>query len=79
MNKISNELLEYSKKTSPSCDTTKPTCKASISFGNNQSAKSFEYCVNGTFNDLPAPIKLYNGRHWYYGAMASNSKKIIEG
>jgi hypothetical protein len=59
INKLSNELVEYSNTTSPSCDTTKPTCTARISFGNHQLAKSFEYCVNGTFNDLPAPIKNY--------------------
>jgi hypothetical protein len=59
VNTISNELLEYCNKPSPPCDTTRPACKARISFGNNASAKSFEYCVNGTFNDLPAPIKNY--------------------
>jgi hypothetical protein len=59
INRLSNELVEYSNTTSPSCDTTKPTCTARISFGNHQLAKSFEYCVNGTFNDLPEPIKNY--------------------
>jgi hypothetical protein len=59
MNKLSNQLVDYTTTTLPSCDTTRPTCKARISFGNHQSAKSFEYCVNGTFNDLPAPIKNY--------------------
>jgi hypothetical protein len=80
INKLSNELVDYSNTTSPSCDTTKPTCKARISFGNHQLAKSLEYCVNGTFNDLPAPIKNYiiNAirvtEPWY-----QNQKKLLKG
>ncbi len=57
MNEIPNELLQYCNSHSPACDTLKQTCKAKIAFGNNTSLCEIEYCVNGTIDNLPKPIK----------------------
>ena len=57
MNEMPNELLQYCNAHSSACDTLKQTCKAKISFGNNTSSCEIEYCVNGTMDNLPKPIK----------------------
>ena len=57
MIEMPNELLQYCNFHSPECDTLKQTCKAKIAFGNNTSSCEIEYCVNGTIDNLPKPIK----------------------
>lgn len=57
MNEMPNELLQYCNSHSPACDTLKQTCKVKIAFGNNISSCEIEYCVNGTIDNLPKPIK----------------------
>jgi len=57
MKTVSDELLSYSNKANPFCDTAKQTCRVKISFASNTSERTIDYCVNGTMNDLPAPIK----------------------
>jgi hypothetical protein len=59
METVSSDLLSYCGKTLPGCDTTKQTCKVTASFAGAESDTGFVYCVNGTFNDLPRPIKEY--------------------
>jgi hypothetical protein len=56
---VPDDLLSYCGQPSPNCDTTKQTCKVKMSFSSNKSDTGFEYCINGTLNDLPKPIKEY--------------------
>lgn len=56
---VSNDLLSYCGQTLLNCDTTKQTYKVTISFSDNKSDIGFEYCINGTLNDLPKPIREY--------------------
>jgi hypothetical protein len=53
---VSNDLLSYCGQTLLNCDTTKQTCKVTISFSDNKSDTGFDYCINGTLNDLPKPM-----------------------
>jgi hypothetical protein len=62
MNGMPNELLQYCNSHSPACDTLKQTCKAKIAFGNNTSSCEIEYCINGTIDNLPKPIKDFINR-----------------
>ncbi len=57
MLEISPGLTQYCNSHSPQCDTLKQTCKAKIAFGNNTFSCNIEYCVNGTIENLPKPIK----------------------
>jgi hypothetical protein len=57
MNEMPVGLSAYCHSNGPQCDTLKPTCKAKIAYGNNTTSCEIEYCVNGTFNDLPKPIR----------------------
>ena len=59
METVSDDLLSYSNKANPFCDTAKQTCRVKISFVSNTSERTIDYCVKGTMNDLPAPIKEY--------------------
>lgn len=56
---VSADLLSYGGQTHLNCDTTKQTYKVTISFSDNKSDIGFEYCINGTQNDLPKPISEY--------------------
>ena len=56
---VSDDLLSYLGKTSLTCDPTNQTYKVRATFSGNTSETGFEYCVNGTINDLPGPIKKY--------------------
>lgn len=57
MNDMPEELTDYCNTPSPEYNTSKQTCKARIDFGNSTTLCKIEYCVNGTFSDLPKPIK----------------------
>jgi hypothetical protein len=57
MNELPQELLQYCDSRSPECDTSKQTCKVNITFGNNNFSCEIKYCVDGTTNNLPKPIK----------------------
>jgi len=57
MNGISTELLSYCNKPGPRCDSLRQNYKVKISFGNNVSVCEIDYCVNGTMDDLPRPIR----------------------
>ena len=59
METVSDDLLSYANKANPFCDTAKQTCRVKISFAGNTSESTIDYCVKGTMNDLPAPIKEY--------------------
>ncbi len=50
-------LMQYCNAAAPGCDTLKPNCRAKIAFGNNTSLCEIEYCVNGTIDSLPKPIR----------------------
>jgi hypothetical protein len=59
METVSDDLLSYAQKESPQCDTTKQNLRVKISFSENDSETEIDYCVNGTADDLPKPIKDY--------------------
>lgn len=61
MQKVPNKLLSYCNTNWLVCDTTKPTCKVTVGFDgiNPQQTTGFVYCVDGTMDNLPAPIKEY--------------------
>jgi hypothetical protein len=57
---ISDDLLSYCGQAHGNCDTTKPTYKVTVSFSDDKSiGTGFEYCINGTVDDLPKPIREY--------------------
>ncbi|HLK30747.1 MAG TPA: hypothetical protein VKT28_19375 [Puia sp.] len=59
MQTVSDDLLSYCGQTYLNCDTTKQTYKVTVSFSDNKSDIGFEYCVNGTQDDIPKPISEY--------------------
>lgn len=59
MGTVSDDLLAYSGKTDFNCDTTRQTYIVRITFADHTSAFGITYCVNGTIDDLPKPIREY--------------------
>ena len=59
MKSVTPELLSYCGKKQADCDTTKATCRVKISLSGQQGNTGLEYCVNGTMNELPKPIRDY--------------------
>lgn len=57
MNGLPNDLFDYCGAGSPVCEVSKPYCTIKIMAGDNSSVCKIEHCVNGTFNDMPNPIK----------------------
>lgn len=78
---VSDDLLSFCEKTPPKCDTLKQTYKVKASFSGSSGDTGFEYCINGTANDLPAPIKEYITHAiditdpWYQAQMKMINKK----
>jgi len=56
---ITTELLSYCSLTHPECDTTIADCKVELSFSSGTVGKNITYCVEGSFDQLPAPIRNY--------------------
>ena len=59
MHSITDSLISYFDKPNSNCDTTKANIKVTATFDDKESTTGFEYCINGTQNDLPAPIREY--------------------
>lgn len=59
MKGMPDDLLKYCNSPSPECDTLKQTCKVKIAFGNNTTSCEIQYCVVGTIDNLPHPIKYF--------------------
>jgi hypothetical protein len=59
METVSGDLMAYCNQAPPTCDTTRQICKVKFSFSGITSGIGGEYCINGTVNDLPKPIKEY--------------------